>query len=336
MILGVLFVTNSLVSCKDDASVNNPIITQQISSLEQKSYKIGDVLEIKKDGLLNISDIKLSIDGKSFPNGSKIDGKNLGLGKYNVTAEFYNGTELTSTREFSIIVFANEAAQEWTYDLVTTYPHNPDDFTQGFYYKDGYIFEGTGLTGKSRLVKYKLGSTEAEKVGNVDTSVFGEGITELDNTIYQLTWQNRLIFTYDQDLKMKDELAMPGEIREGWGITTMNDQLVVTEGSQKIHFFTKDLKYIRTVQAVDDKQGYSNLNELDYHDGLLYINVYQQNFVIVVDPETGAVKAKLNLDQFKPEQPAESDVLNGIAFKGENMLVTGKLWNRIYEIKLKK
>lgn len=333
----IIFITLSALTftaCKDDASTNNPIITQRISELDSKSYKIGDVIEVSKEGLENIIDVKLQINGKDFQNGGKIDGKNVGLGKHTVLVEFLNGNEIKATREFSIMIFANEAPQEWTYNLVATYPHNVEDFTQGFYYKDGYIFEGTGLTGQSRLVKYKLGTTTEDKIGDVRKSVFGEGIAEMDNIIYQLTWQNRLIFAYDQDLKMIKEISMPGEIREGWGITTMDDQFVITEGSQNIHFFDKDFKHLRTIQAVDDKQAYSNLNELEYHNGLLYMNIYQQNFVIAVDPNDGAVKAKIMMDEFKPQQNANSDVLNGVAFKGDNMLITGKLWDHIYELKI--
>lgn len=334
IILTFGLLSTTFVACSDDSKINNPIITQRITELEQQSYRIGDPLSVAKDGLENITEIQIQIDGKPFENGAKIDEANVGLGKHNVLVQFLNGSEVKATREFSILVFADQPAEEWTYSTIATHPHNPKDFTQGFYYKDGYIFEGTGLTGQSRLVKYKLGTTTEEKIGDVRKTVFGEGITEMNDVVYQLTWQNRLIFAYDQDLKMIKEIPMPGEIREGWGITTMHDQFVVTEGSQYIHFYDKDFKYIRSVQAVDDKQGYSNLNELEYHDGLLYINIYHQNFIIVVDPKNGAVKARLNLDEFKPQQNPESDVLNGIAFKGDHLLVTGKLWDKVYELKI--
>ncbi|ADX67509.1 MULTISPECIES: glutaminyl-peptide cyclotransferase [Weeksella] len=326
----------SVTACKDDASVNNPLITQQVSAIEEKHYKIGDSLEITLEGLTNITEVKVEIDGKDFPNPGKITLENVGLGQHNVNVKFFNGSELTATREFNILVFADHPAQEWQYNLVNTYPHNPADFTQGFYYKDGFIFEGTGLTGQSRLVKYRLGSTTEELTGEVEKTSFGEGITELNGVIYQLTWQNRLIYEYDQNFELIRKITMPGEIREGWGITTMGQELVITDGSQKIHFFDKDFNYKRTIQAVDDKQAYSNLNELEYHNGLLYINIYQQNIIVAVDPASGAVVGKMNLEAFKAEQAADADVLNGIAFKGENMLVTGKLWNKIYEVSIKR
>ena len=124
---------------------------------------------------------------------------------------------------------------------------------------------------------------------------------------------------------------------EGWGLTTVGDELAVSEGTQRIHFFDKDLNYKRTIQAVDNENIYLKLNELEYHDGLIYANVYETNTILAIDPVTGQVKAKLDLSEFKPKQTnPQADVLNGIAFKNGDMLVTGKKWDNIYELKIKK
>ena len=322
-------------SCKDNASANNNAITEIVSGFEQKQFKFGDKINIDFSGLEGIDNVRITVDGKEIPNGSTISKDVVGLGNHSIFIEFLKGTEVQNSREFTFMVLGSEAAATWKYEVVNTYPHDNKYFTQGFYYKDGYIYEGTGLRNETYLSKYKLGSTTPENEYKLITDVFGEGITELNGTIYQLTWQDRIGFKYDQNFKQLEQFNMPGEVMEGWGITTVGNELAISEGSQRIQFFDKDLKHIRTIQAVDNQNVYLKLNELEYHDGLIYANVYETNNILVIDPATGQVKAKLDLSEFKPKQTnPKADVLNGIAFKGENMLVTGKKWDYIYEIKI--
>ncbi len=332
-----LVVSSFIFSCQSADSENNKVITEAVSKVEQHTYKMGEKITFTTEGLQDIDRVQVFVNENEVPNEFTIDGKAVGLGRNNVRLAFYKGTEVKHTREFTFTAFADESAATWNYEVVKTYPHNTDYFTQGFYFKNGFVFEGTGLReGKTRLLKYPLGAAEATQLHQVKDDVFGEGITDFNGKIYQLTWTDRVGYTYDQSFNQLSKFDLPAEIVEGWGITTMNDQLVITEGTHRIHFYDANMKYIRTIQAVDKTQAYSALNEIEFHDGLIYANVYQQNNIIAIDPATGAVVGKVDLSAFKAEQPAESDVLNGIAFKDGNMLVTGKLWNKIYEIKLKK
>lgn len=331
-------VASSLIfSCQSSDSENNKAITEKVSTIEQQRYKMGDKVAFTTENLKDIDRVRVLVNEKEVPNEFSIDGKIVGLGRNNVQLEFYKGSELKHSREFTLTAYANESAATWTYEVVKTYPHNTDYFTQGFYFENGSVFEGTGLReGKTRLLKYPLGAPVASQIHQVKDDVFGEGITDMKGTIYQLTWTDRVVYTYDQGFNQLSKFDLPAEVVEGWGITTMGDQFVITEGTHRIHFYNANFQYIRTIQAVDKTQAYSALNEIEFHDGLIYANVYQQNNIIAIDPETGAVVGKVDLSAFKAEQPTESDVLNGIAFKDGNMLVTGKLWNKIYEIKLKK
>ena len=326
-----------ITSCKNNEAANNNAITEIVSGIEQKQYKIGDKIDINFSNLEDVDNVKITIDGKVIPNGTTITEDVVGLGNHSIFIEFSKGNEISNSREFTFIVFGNEAAANWTYEVVNTYPHDNKYFTQGFYYKDGNIYEGTGLRNETYLAKYKLGDAKATKEHKVTADIFGEGITELNNSIYQLTWQDRSIFKYDLDFKLNQQFTMPAEVMEGWGITTVGNQLAISEGTQRIHFFDENLKHQRTIQAVDSENVYLNLNELEYKDGLIYSNVYQSNTILAIDPASGQVKAKLDLSEFKPKQTnPNADVLNGIAFKGDNMLVTGKKWDFIYEIKIKK
>jgi len=333
-------IASSLISfsCnKENASENNAAITEIVEGFETKPLKFGDKINIDTSALKDIDKVRITIDDKEIPNGSVISKDLVGLGNHSIFIEFLKGDEVKNSRDFTFIVLGNEAPTTGTYDLVNTYPHNNSYFTQGFYYKDGNIYEGTGLRNETRLAKYKLGSTTPDKEYKLVDDVFGEGITELDGKIYQLTWQDRVGYKYDQDFKQIEKFNLPGMIIEGWGITTVGDELAVSEGTQRIHFFDKDLNYKRTIQAVDNQNIYLKLNELEYHDGLIYANVYESNTILAIDPATGQVKAKFDLNEFRPKQTnPQADVLNGIAFKDGNMLVTGKKWDNIYELKIKK
>lgn len=324
-------------SCKDNAAANNTAVTEIVTLIEQKQYKFGDKIEIDFSSLENVDRVKLTIDGKEIPNGSVISKDVVGLGNHSIFIEFMKGEEVINSREFTFLVLGNEAAQNWTYEVVNTYPHDPKYFTQGFYYKDGFIFEGTGLRNETYLTKYKLGSTTPENEYKVIADIFGEGITELNGSIYQLTWQDRMIFKYDQNFNQQEQINMPGSLMEGWGITTVGNELAVSEGTQRIQFFDEKFNLNRVIQAVDNQNIYLKLNELEYKDGLIYSNVYESGNILAIDPATGQVKAKMDLSELKTKQTnPKADVLNGIAFKGDNMLVTGKKWDYIYEIKINK
>lgn len=324
-----------LYSCKDDGSKNNTAITEIVEELSVKQFKLGDKLDINYSNLENIDQINVVVDGKEIPNGSTISKDLIGLGNHSITINFLKGTEVLNSREFTFLVLGDAPATPWKYEIVNTYPHNNKYFTQGFYYKDGYIYEGTGLRNETYLAKYQLGATTTENEYKVVDDIFGEGITELDGTIYQLSWQDRIGFKYDQNFNKQAQFNMPGIVMEGWGITTIGKDLAISEGTQRIHFFDKDFNYKRTIQAVDDKNAYSRLNELEFKDDLIYANIYETNSIVAIDYSTGQVKGIIDLSDLKPKQTnPQADVLNGIAFKGENMLVTGKKWDYIYEIKI--
>ena len=194
------------------------------------------------------------------------------------------------------------------------------------------------------MIEYKLGATEPTQLYQIKDDVFGEGIAELNGFIYQLTWQDRVIYKYDSKFNQVQKIDMPAQIIEGWGLTAIGNELAVTEGTQRIHFFDENFAYLRTVQAFDNTQPYSYLNEIEYHDGLIYANVYlksghsDNSNVVVIDPQTGAVKAEFNFAELKGKQGnPQAQELNGIAFKDNgNMLLTGKLWDKIFEVKIKK
>ncbi len=234
-------------------------------------------------------------------------------------------------------IFTYLYANQW--EIVNIYPHDPQAFTQGIYYKNGTMVESTGLYGKSdiRITDLKTGSIKKSVKNN--PVVFAEGVCEIAGTIYQLSWKEQLIFTYTSDLKLKATNKYP--INEGWGCTSDGTSLIVSDGSNKIRFLNpKTLKITKTLSIMNGFTPVQRLNELEWINGSLWANIWQTNSIIQIDPKSGRVLrdidfSRLNI-QIKKQQFQPIDVFNGIAWVPERntFLVTGKLWPSIFEVKI--
>jgi len=157
--------------------------------------------------------------------------------------------------------------------------------------------------------------------------------------IYQLTWRNKKIFVYDKNsLKLLNEFPNPNLMGEGWGLTYDGKNLIASDGTKNIYFLdAKDpSKIIRYIAVAGNTEAFDQLNELEFHDGFIYSNVWQKPIILKINPANGEVVGKFDFSELaKKHTTNEDDVLNGIAFKGENMLITGKNWPTIYEVSIK-
>jgi glutaminyl-peptide cyclotransferase len=240
-----------------------------------------------------------------------------------------------------------KAAENVPYNIIAQHPHDVTSYTQGLQYFNGKMYEGTGDYEKSalKIVDYKTGkSTTSHNIGKTPTdSTFGEGITILNNKIYQLTWQDHLVYLYD----VKD-ITKPIKTfnwpYEGWGITNNGKDLIVSDGSARLYFVSPDSFTVKQIVKVNSSEGFvDNINELEYIDGFVYANVYLTDNIIKIDPTTGNVVGTLNfagvLKQFAPNfsPKVQDEVLNGIAYDSttKKMFVTGKRWPILFEIQLK-
>ncbi len=223
----------------------------------------------------------------------------------------------------------------FTYTIINTYPHDPYAFTQGLIYTDGILYEGTGLYGRSSLRKVKLETGEVITTYNLPSQFFGEGITIFNNKIIQLTWQNRLGFVYD-----KNSFALQRQFNyptEGWGITHDGQRLIMSDGTATLYFWNPDtLAEIGQIQVHDHDKPIVRLNELEYVNGEIYANIWQTDFVVRIDPQSGQVTAWISLAGLLGATSSSVDVLNGIAYDAphDRLFVTGKLWPSLFEIKL--
>jgi len=229
-----------------------------------------------------------------------------------------------------------ELAPLYTYQVVNKYPHDPGAFTQGLVVQDGVFIEGTGLYGRSsiRYVEIETGNV-LEKV-DLAPEYFGEGVTILDDAIYQLTWQEHTGFIYDTGLQMTGEFSIPNE---GWGLTTNGAQLIMSDGTATLSFIDPDtMNIVSTVSVTFEGEDVVRLNELEYIDGRVYANIWQTNRIAIIDPDNGNVVSWIDLTGIKNELDSTlgADVLNGIAYdpETEKLYVTGKLWPNLFEIQL--
>lgn len=224
----------------------------------------------------------------------------------------------------------------YRYRVVNTYPHDPQAFTQGLEYYNGYLYESTGLEGQSTLRKVELRTGRVLQRHRLPSEIFAEGITRFGDRIYQLTWRNGICFVYDRDTFRADtEFRYSGE---GWGLTNDGTSLIMSDGSDTLVFRDpSNFAEVRRLQVRADGMPVRDLNELEYIEGEIWANVWQTDLIARISPKTGEVVAWVDLSGLLPEADRKNaDVLNGIAYDKQNkrIFVTGKLWNKLFEIEL--
>ena len=242
------------------------------------------------------------------------------------------------------------APQNLSYTVVNAYPHDTAAFTQGLEWYGEILLESTGLYGKSTLRQVEPMNGKSKKQINNEKDIFAEGITVMRDTVYQLSWENHLIFLYDANtLKL---LGTKNWNYQGWGITNDGNALIISDGSDKLYFVEPYSMQVKNILSVKDHMGpVNNLNELEMIEGYIYANRWQYEYILKIDPKNGNVVATIDLTDILRKN-SKSDlsylsqnnstaqingaVLNGIAYNAakKTIFVTGKLWPEIFEIKL--
>ena len=221
--------------------------------------------------------------------------------------------------------------------VVHVFPHDPQAFTQGLVYLEGFLYEGTGLNGRSGIRKVRLENGEVLQVQSIDSQYFGEGIAVKGDTIYELTWQSEIGFLYDRaTFKRKGTFTYRGE---GWGLTYDGQRLIMSDGSSFLRFLDPTTQKELSRIQVTDGLPVAHLNELEYVKGEILANVWRTNRIARISPKTGAVTGWIELEGLlTPREAQAADVLNGIAYDaaGDRLFVTGKLWPKLFQIEIVK
>jgi len=238
-------------------------------------------------------------------------------------------------------VTASQAAETsvayYRYKVIKSYPHDTRNFTQGLVYKDGFLYEGTGLYGQSILTRRELKTGQIIKKSRLPRKYFGEGIALLDDKIIQLTWKSRRGFCYDREtFRLLKEFTYK---TEGWGLTHDGARLILSDGTDTLRFLDPNT-YAETglLRVRHHGRPLRYLNELEFIDGKIYANVLPTDYIVIIAPETGRTTGLIDLRGLytPPPQAPDDSILNGIAYIPEtkHLLVTGKRWPKIYEIEV--
>lgn len=232
---------------------------------------------------------------------------------------------------------AGQVPRRYTYRVINAYPHDHGAFTQGLVYEDGFLYEGTGLYGRSSLRKVVLETGEVTRIQPLESRYFGEGITIFGNRVIQLTWVARTGFVYNRETF--ERVRSFTYSSEGWGITHDGRRLIVSDGTPTLYFRDPDtFEEVGRVEVRDNMGPVTRLNELEYVDGEVYANVWESDLIARIAPESGRVVGWIDLTGLMPgrERLGADAALNGIAYDGDRrrLFVTGKRWPKLFEIEV--
>jgi len=230
----------------------------------------------------------------------------------------------------------NTTPINYTYEVVKTYPHDQNAFTQGLVIENGVLYEGTGLYGNSSLRRVDLETGKVLQIYALPNQFFGEGIAVFGDRVLQLTWRSQTGFVYDKhSFALLQEFSYP---TEGWGITNDGNQLIMSDGTATLYFLNPEtFEKVGQVEVHDGNNPVTRLNELEYINGEVYANIWTEEKIAIINPHTGQVTGWIDLTGIcNQENQDPNSVLNGIAYdaEGGRLFVTGKLWSQLFQIKL--
>lgn len=307
-----------------------------------KELHWGDTIpvSIRAKSDVRVDKVSYSIDGKMLETvGESVILGITKLGDKELMAHIVSGDQQFKISK-QIRVLSNITPVVYTYEIIAVYPHDDQAFTQGLeFYKDT-LYEGTGKNGKSVLRKmdYVTGKVYAETT--LDKAYFGEGITVMNDTVFQLTWQSGLGFLYDSDQLRRLGSFRYGKSAEGWGLCNDGAKLYKSDGSDKIWLLNpRTLEEMDHLQIVTNTSVFNKANELEYVDGKIYANVWQKESMMIINSMSGAIEGVVNFAGLKEQvtKHPRLDVFNGIAWSPtrKTFFVTGKYWDKLFEIVIK-
>ncbi|AWH86212.1 glutamine cyclotransferase [Flavobacterium album] len=323
---------------------------------EKKSFEI-DLTDVKEQykadetvSLVIANPKNDAIDSVAYT----ANGKRIGSVKGNAKFEFNLQGSKFGYQEIKAMVYTDGDSSEATarievvssvktqlvnFEVVNTYPHDTESYTQGLEFYRDTLFEGTGQYGKSTLRKNNYKTGEAYKRISLDGKYFGEGVTIFNNKVYQLTWKEGTGFIYNPDNLQKEKDFAYFKDVQGWGLTHDDKYLYMSDGSEKIYKLDPvTLKEVDYINVYTGGTKVKSVNELEWIDGKIYGNIYQENAIAIIDPATGAVEGVMNMTSLSDQVKNPSrDVLNGIAYnpKTKTIFITGKNWDKMFEVKIK-
>ena len=314
----------------------------------KKSYKLGESIqaEIKNQKTIEVDSTQFFFENKrvkSSNNAVTIQLDNQKLGNQEIKAiVYYKGDK--DTLQAPVKIYNNKPPQLYTYKIINKYPHDPKAYTQGLEFLNDTLYESTGEYGHSSLRKTDVKTGKVYDEIELENQYFGEGLSILNNKLYQLTWQKHIGFIYTLDLKQEGTFQF-NQSKEGWGLCNNGKQFYKSDGTEKIWILNgQTLAEEDYIQATTDNSINSKLNELEWVKGKIYANSYQYPGVAIINPVNGAIEGVIDfrglIDEIgnKEDLDLKNHVLNGIAYNpnSNKLYVTGKDWDTMFEVELVK
>jgi glutaminyl-peptide cyclotransferase len=348
-VVTLLIASIIFMNCAQSNSRSRRPVTSIQLDPPKKSFKLGEEFKVNiqtklKEG--SLEKVEISIDGKKIQSSKNLTNSfvykttDFGVGKHivKVTATKSDGVSGDNYEEISVT--SDVIPVKYSYQIITTYPHNSNHFTQGLEFHDNMLYEGTGQEGSSGIYQLELGTGKILKNYKLENQYFGEGITILNNKIYELTYKNEIGFLYDLNT-FKLLSTWNYKSKEGWGLTNDGHSLIMSDGTENLYYINPaTFQEERKIQISNEHSIVKNINELEYIKGEIWANIWTTDNIIIIDPKTGKINGEINLSGLSgtilQSQKEQIDVLNGIAWNPvtDKIYVTGKLWPKIFEIKL--
>lgn len=311
-----------------------------VNIAEGKRLTHGKPLDLTIAGLpTGVDSIQFYIDNgildtKNGTEGLVVNSAEIKMGQHTASALVFlnTGKRLRVSSAFTLLP---PVPKQFRYEVINRYSHDSSAYTQGLQYQHGALYETTGIKGASTLRTVNVKSGEVIRSKEIGDNYFGEGMTLVGDSIYVLTYRENTCFVFDRHSFRLIKTFNYDQPREGWGITYDGTKLIKSDGSNVLYFIDpKTFRVLHTVPVFDDKGPVPQLNELEYIEGKVYANVYQEDYIVVINPLNGVVESRINLIGIY-DHKAQDNELNGIAYNDADstLYVTGKMWPYLFEIK---
>ena len=335
--LTIIFLSTLFLSCGSNSG-NKKSVFSIITNAEKGNISNDKTLKLSIENKKKhtIDSVLYSLNNNKIENSLVLE--NVKLGKQTIEAVVYfnNQKNIINT---SITILNSNLPVVYTYNVINEYPHDITSYTQGIEFLNDTIYESTGQYKESKLQKIDYKTGNIIKSINLADDYFGEGLTILNNKVYQLTWKEDKGFVYDVNTFEKLSSFKYGNSKEGWGLCNNNNIIYKSDGTEKIWLLNPDtLVEEEFIQVYTNKGKIVGINEMEWIGGYIYANRYQKDGVAIINPKNGAVVGVIDFSPLKKlvTQHAGLDVLNGIAYnpKTKTIFVTGKRWDKLFEIEI--
>lgn len=333
----IIFLTGLLIACGSKTGNKKSDFTIKTNA-EKGDISNSETLEISLENKKNhtIDSVVYTLDGNRINKTVALN--NFKLGKQTIEATVYFDNEKQTTNT-TITILNSETPKIFTYKIINEYPHDITSYTQGLEFFNDTLYESTGQYKESKLRKVVYKTGEVLKSVALADEYFGEGLTILNDKVYQLTWQKGTGFVYDVNSFDKLSSFKYGNSKQGWGLCNNGKQIYKSDGTEKIWLLNPETLVEESyIQVYTNKGKIVEINEMEWIDGKIYANRYQKNGVAIISPENGAVTGVIDFTPLKKKvkQHDGLDVLNGIAYntKTKTVFVTGKRWDKLFEVEI--